>query len=288
MEIKVMFVSFISNIIITILKFIMGYISKSKTLIADSIHALSDLSTDIVGIVGIKASKKNPDKEHPFGHGKLEYVFSIFISLFIMFLGIKILVSSFTGSVTITNYYVLIVLIMTMILKYIVSSYLIKKGRELNSSILVASGTESKYDVLSTSLAFIFIGITYFSKYIPIFKYADVIGSIVISALTLKIGIELFIKNISSVIGQIDSDMEKQENITNIIDSYKEIIEIRRITILKYGSYSNAIIDLIVNGNIKMKEIGKVESSIKKEIKKENDEIKYIFINYKVKTSKKD
>ena len=77
---RIMIKSLLVNIALTFSKLIGGFIFKSKTLIADGVHSMSDMLTDIVGIIGGVFSEKHPDKEHPLGHGNLEYVTSIFIS----------------------------------------------------------------------------------------------------------------------------------------------------------------------------------------------------------------
>ena len=80
---KVLLVSSITNIFLSIIKIIFGFIGKCSSLIADGIHSLSDLSTDVIAIIGNKMSLKPADKEHPFGHGKTEYITSMIIGLII-------------------------------------------------------------------------------------------------------------------------------------------------------------------------------------------------------------
>src|SRR5574344_254794 len=161
---KCMVTSFVANVFLTIIKITFGLISKSKTLLADGIHCLSDLSTDIIAI--------------------------LFISVFIIVLSVKIFTNSFTHIQEIDNYFILFISIISIIVKYFVSGYLIKKGKEVNSNILLTSGTESRFDVLSSAIAFVFILLSLFARDFSYLKYADTIGSIVISILTFRIGIK--------------------------------------------------------------------------------------------------
>ena len=78
---KVMKVSFITNFLLSCLKCIVGFILKSSALVADGIHSFSDLVTDVVAIVGEKLANKPKDKEHPYGHGKAEYIFASLIGI---------------------------------------------------------------------------------------------------------------------------------------------------------------------------------------------------------------
>ena len=89
---KVMGVSIITNIFLSIVKIITGLIGKSSALIADGIHSFSDLSTDFIAIIGNYLSRKPADEKHPYGHGKIEYITSIIISLVILFLGGTIII----------------------------------------------------------------------------------------------------------------------------------------------------------------------------------------------------
>ena len=90
---NVLIKSFLVNLFLTILKFIGSVMSNSKTLLADSIHCMSDMSTDLISIIGTKISSKKPDLNHPYGHGKIEYLTSIIMSFFIISLGISILLN---------------------------------------------------------------------------------------------------------------------------------------------------------------------------------------------------
>lgn len=278
---KCMFVSFIANIFLTIIKITFGYISKSKTLIADGIHCLSDMSTDIIGIIGAKISNKKPDAEHPFGHGKAEYITSLFISLFIIFLAFKIFTNSFKPTQIIDTYYILIVAVISIVVKFYISGYLINTGKKINSNILITSGTESRFDVLSSFIAFIFILLSFFGKSIPILKYADTTGSIIISLLTLRIGIKLFIENFNSALGEVELDPEKLNEVSDIINEFKDIKNIKRITILKYGLYKIVTLDLEMNGRLSLNKIYKTECDIKTILRKVNKDYKYININIK-------
>ena len=85
---KVLYVSFFSNIFLSILKVVVGIIGKSSALISDGIHSFSDLITDVVAIFGNYLSLKPADDKHPYGHGKLEYITSFIIGIVIIIIGL--------------------------------------------------------------------------------------------------------------------------------------------------------------------------------------------------------
>lgn len=274
---KELLVSLITNLSLGIIKVVGGFFTNSKTLISDGMHCLSDMCTDIIGIIGTKLAKKKPDKEHPFGHGKIEYVASMLMSVFIVLLGFTCVVNSFKTSNNDTNAIALIILFFCILVKLILSSYLLQKGKKLNNSILITNGTESRYDAYSSMFALVFIALSLINPNNKIINY-DIIGSVIIGILTIKIGIQLFIRNIQSVIGQIDTDKERQEMLKNIILKTKKI-NIKRLTILKYGHYENVIIDLFVNPKMTIKKSYEIENEIKTELKKDK-RIKYVTISY--------
>jgi cation diffusion facilitator family transporter len=269
--------SFIINFFLAILKIITSILTNSKVLFADAIHGLSDMSTDVIGLIGSKLASKNPDESHPYGHGKIEYVTSMIISILIISLGIIIFKNSFGTKEIYYSLPTFIFIIMTIIIKYLLSAYLIKSGKRLNSNILIANGTESRFDSYSTSFAFLMLLISYFD--IPLLKYADMVGSIIISLFTIKVGLSLFLSNVRSVIGEIDLDPIKINIIKEIIFENKKVIDIKDITLLKFGSYINLIVEIVLNKNTKLKKINIIESLIKKNIKEKCESIKYITIS---------
>lgn len=281
MTFKILIKSLIINVFLAILKIIASVLTKSKTLLADALHGLSDIATDIVGLVGAKIAAKKPDKYHPYGHGKMEYVTSIFISIFIISLGILIFKNSFARTQIIYSRYIFLIIPITICLKSLVSFYLIDKGKKLKSNILISSGTESKYDVLNTVFAFFIVILSYFKKGVPYLKYADMIGSIFISLFTIKVGLKMFFENTRSVLGEIEINKEKEDMIKEVILKCDEIKKVGNITLLKYGSYINLTVEVTMNANIKLSDIYQTELKLKKQIKKEFKDIEYITINIK-------
>lgn len=278
---NVLIKSFLINLFLTILKFIGSVMSESKTLLADSIHCMSDMSTDLISIIGTKISSKKPDLNHPYGHGKIEYLTSIIMSFFIISLGISILLNSFNGETLVPNMYAIIVLLITIVLKYILSSYLFIKGKLLNSNIIKTNAIESRYDTYNSILALIFIIITIIGSDNNILKYFDKVGSVVMSLLTIKVGIEVLLKNTSSILGEVEEDKSILKNVENIIKS--KDYKVRRLSLLKYGSYYDATIDLLLDKNITLENLYIIEKKIKRDLKRSDMSIRYVTVNFKPK-----
>lgn len=277
---KVLIKSLLVNLVLSILKLIGSFIGGSITLLADAIHCMSDMFTDVISFIGSKLSNKKPDKEHPYGHGRIEYLTSIVMSIFIIILSISTLITSIKGERVNTNIYAVIILIVSIISKFILSDYLIKKSKELNSNIILLNGMETRYDTYSSMLALFFVLLSLISNK-GILRYADIIGGVIISLLTIKVGIKLLLSNISSIIGEVDYDKDKINLINSVILEQKEIKSIRRTTLLKMGTYYKVILDLNINGDIVLNEVYEIEKKIKIDLKKLDLNIRYVTVNFK-------
>lgn len=277
---KVLIKSLLVNLILSILKLIGSFIGGSITLLADAIHCMSDMFTDVISIIGSKLSNKKPDKEHPYGHGRIEYLTSIVMSIFIIILSISTLITSIKGEKFNTNIYAVIILIVSIISKFILSDYLIKKSKELNSNIILLNGMETRYDTYSSMLALLFVLLSLISNK-GILKYADIMGGVIISLLTIKVGIKLLLSNISSIIGEVDYNKDKINLINSVILEQKEIKSIRRTTLLKMGTYYKVILDLNINGDIVLNDMYEIEKKIKINLKKLDLNIRYVTVNFK-------
>ena len=275
---KVLLVSSITNIFLSIIKIIFGFIGKCSSLIADGIHSLSDLSTDVIAIIGNKMSLKPADKEHPFGHGKTEYITSMIIGLIIIILSLGIINSVFHKEITIPNILIIVVSIFTITSKFILASYISKKGKLYNNNILIASGKESKSDVYSSIFVLISILLMQFSNQINIFKYADIVGTIIIALFILHTGYRVLMDNISILLEEQVNDKDYIKKVRKIILSFDDIIAIKQLHILRYGPYYKLIATITMKDNILLSDAHNVIDELEGKLK-ENNEIKYVFIH---------
>ena len=275
---KVLLVSSITNIFLSIIKILFGFIGKCNALIADGIHSLSDLSTDFVAIFGNHLSLKPADKKHPFGHGKTEYITSVIIGIVIILLGLSLIYNIFNKEITIPNLLMILVSLFTIISKYILSSYIYKKGIEYSNNILIASGKESKADVYSSIFVLISIVLMQFSKELSILKYADMFSTVIIALFIIKTGFNILSDNIGILLEEQILDKEYIKEIKNIITSFNEIVEIKDLYILRYGPYYKLVSNVIMK-DLSLTDAHKIIDEIEKKLKEKDDKIKYVFIH---------
>ncbi|MGI6324483.1 MAG: cation diffusion facilitator family transporter [Bacilli bacterium] len=275
---KTLLISLIVNFILIVLKISIGLIGSSRALIADGLHSFTDLVTDLVGIIGHQISKRPADKEHPYGHGKIEYITAMLIGCVIFALGLVLLINLFYAKNSVPSDMALICIIVTIIIKYLLSLYIIKRGQKYDNSILIASGMESRADVLTSIVVlFSFIG-SKLVKYNQLFIYADKIGGIIISILIIRIALIIIKKNIFIL---LDEQVDDQfiEKIKKLIRKCKQVKNINQIDIIKSGHYYKAIIQISVDGNLSLSDSHKIAHQVEKNILTKEKKIKYITIH---------
>lgn len=246
---KVMITSIVTNTFLSIIKVIFGYIGKSGALIADGIHSLSDLATDFFAIIGNLFSRKPADEKHPYGHGKLEYLTSIGIGCVILIVGFLIIYKAMNEEVVIPSLLVALISFITIICKYVLAEFILRKGKEYQNSILIASGKESKTDVISSIVVLVSSIIIQFSDKVSILKYSDIVASILVGIFIIKVGFGVLKENISAILGEQETNDEIIEEIRTLLLSQPDILSVDDLVMLKYGSYHKLIAEVGMDEN---------------------------------------
>ena len=193
-------VSIIINVCLFGLKYWAGIVSGSIALIADAWHTLSDSISSVIVIVGVKLSAKKADKEHPFGHGRWEYIASIFIGVLLGIIAydflkesiaqIKIKESANFGTVAV------VVTIISIVLKESLAQYAFFLARKTNNSSVKADGWHHRTDALSSVV--ILIGIAFKDK----FWWIDSVLGIIVSIMLFYAAYEILKESIDKIIGE--------------------------------------------------------------------------------------
>ena len=223
----------ISNFILFLIKVIIGIISLSISIIADAINNLSDMGSSLLTLVGFKISGKPADKDHPFGHQRIEYVIGLIISMIIVFIGFKLFTSSIDKIMnpeeSKISLVTLIILLVAIFLKFIQGVFYNNVAKKINSIALKASSKDSFNDVLSTSFVLIGALLSY------IFEYNfDGIFGIVVSGLIIFTGIKLIKEGIDPLIGE-KPDKELMNKVVNKVLSYDGVLGIHDLISHMYG-----------------------------------------------------
>lgn len=183
-------ISMIFNLILLVIKFLIGIIFNSQGLIADAINSFGDVFSSIVTYVGGKISEKPADEDHEFGHGKAEFVASFLIGIFMIMVSFETLYKSVMSIIKKTSFtfsYLLIAVpLITIITKIALYVYCSKKAKKYNSLLILSNAKDHRNDVLLSSSVLIGIVCGYYGMY-----YVDAIVGIVISLVIIITGVKI-------------------------------------------------------------------------------------------------
>lgn len=235
----------ICNVFLFVVKLTIGLIVNAFSIVSDAFNNLTDSLSSIIGIISAKFSNKKPDKDHPFGHGRFEYVSTLIVSFIIMLVGFELAMTSITnfidlikGNETIITvdlkFYISIsILAVSLLVKLWMFSYNKYLGKKIDSGILLANSADSISDVCTSTallIALIFGGI-FFNKY---YGYIDSSLSLIVSAIIIINGFKIFISTIGVLIGK-PASKDEYESLEKLITSSDKILGVHDLIIHDYG-----------------------------------------------------
>lgn len=223
----------IFNVILFGIKLLAGILSGSVAIIADAINNLSDASSSIISFVGFKMASKPADADHPYGHGRFEYISALIVACFVLAIGLEILKSSIDKIIHPTpvnaSLVSIIILIVSILIKLYMMYFNTSIGKLIKSKTLIATAQDSRNDVISTAAVLISIIITKFFE-INIDGYMGLLVAIFI----LVSGLGLVKDTLNPILGQPPEE-ETVKAISDLIESYEYVIGIHDLIIHDYG-----------------------------------------------------
>ena len=284
--IKTSIISIISNIVLAGFKAFVGFLANSIAIISDAINNLSDALSSIITIVGTKLAGKAPDKEHPYGHGRIEYMTSFIVSAIVLYAGITALIESVKKIIHPEeldySIFTLIVIIASIFVKFALGIYVKKKGKDVNSDSLVASGSDAFNDAI-LSISVLASAIVYMIFDVSLEAYVGVLVSLFI----IKAGFELIRESVDNILGvRVESNLAR--SIKNEIIKEKEIQGAYDLILNDYGpdKYLGSV-HIEVADTLTVAEIDKISRKITKIIMKKYGVILHTIGVYSVNTKDK-
>lgn len=229
-------VGIITNLILAALKLVAGILSFSIAIIADALNNFSDAGSSIISFVSFKIAAKPADKEHPFGHARIEYVSSMIVSFLILLVGFELMTSSISGlfdgegsnlEVTFITY---IILSVSILLKLWLGLFYRKIAKKIDSSVVAAAAADSFSDCASTSavlISSIIIGITGW-------WFIDSIVGLAVAVMIIIAGIKILNETKNSLLGEAPIK-EVVESIKSTVEKYPEVVGIHDMLVHNYG-----------------------------------------------------
>jgi cation diffusion facilitator family transporter len=266
------------NVILTILNFVVGIISGSTALVAQAADNAGDLLSNLIGLWAFRIGLKPADAEHPYGHGRIEPLVGLLISIILFFIAYQIFQEAYAkflmiGSLAAPSWIAAGMAIVAFFMNYFVMKYLFKTGKEINSQILMATGNQKKMDVF-TSVA-IFFGIVGSQLGYPIL---DPILAVVIGCLVIKTAFDVARENIDNLMGKVPSK-KLINDIKSVAVSVDGVYDAHDIKVNNIGPYASAEFHVKVKSDLPLKEAHKIAHNVEKTIIKKIDIINTVTVH---------
>jgi len=226
-------VGIICNLILSIMKLIIGTVTNSVSITADATNNISDAGSSIVTLVGFRLSGKPADKDHPYGHARIEYISSLIISFIILLIGCSIFKESvikiFKPEESLFNIATVIILVASILVKLWLSVFNTYLGKQIDSKVLEATAIDSRNDVITTTAVLIASVISHFTGF-----NLDGYMGVIVSIFILISGINLVKETLNPLLGQPPTK-EMFESIEKKILSYDNVLGVHDLMVHSYG-----------------------------------------------------
>ena len=226
-------IGIVTNLLLGGLKAVLGIFSGSIALVSDALNNITDSSSSLITIIGTKLAGKAPDRQHPFGHGRTEYLTSLLIGGIVFLTGCQSLISSikaiFNREEMNTRIVTVIIIIATIVAKIVLGTFTENSGKKYNSAALIASGADAKNDAVVSVVTLISTLIYVFSKI-----SVDGIAGVIISIFILKTAYEVLSETVKKILGErVDGDMVR--GIKEIVRNTEGVINCFDLILNDYG-----------------------------------------------------
>ena len=261
----------IGNIFLLIIKGIIGIITKSQAMIADSLNSAGDIFSSLMTYIGNKIASQPKDEDHNLGHGKAEYIYSLLISIVMILTSIIIIKDGALSLIQNKKYaysnWLIIVCIITIIIKLSLYIYTYKIGKKYNNLLIKANSKDHINDCILTTCNLISCVLAKQN----IFIFDGIVG-IIIGLWILVTGIKIYKESYDVLMDKAISNETKQE-VYKIIKQHKEIKRIQHFNSTPIGYMYQISVTIYVDGNLTTFESHEIADNLEKEITKNIDEI---------------
>ncbi len=226
------------NVLLSAFKFLAGSLVGSVAIRADAVNNLSDAGSSLVSLVSFKLSAKPADRDHPFGHARIEYVASMIVSFLILHVGVDLVKSSIGKLIApeapVFRIVTVVILAVSIIVKLWMALFNARLGKTIDSNVLRATAADSLSDAIATSAVLI---ATLVAPILPagFSPYIDPIMGLIVSVLIFVAGIRILNETKNSILGEAPS-AETVETIERVVAEYPDAIGIHDLVVHNYGA----------------------------------------------------
>jgi cation diffusion facilitator family transporter len=262
---RVAVIGIAANLILLVLKLIVGFLSRSQAMIADGFNSAGDVFASVVTLAGNKIASQPEDHDHPYGHGKAEYIFSMIISFSLFLVAYKIFTSSLDSILNhkqfIFSFYLVAVALITIVTKLSLYIYSHNIGKKTYNLMVLANSEDHRNDVFVTSSTLLGIIFGYFGIY-----WIDGVVGIGISLWIAFSGFRIFL-SCYRVLMDTDIDKVLKADVIKAIESIEGVDHVDRVTAKPVGVSFIIIVKLSVSGNKTVLEGHNIAAEVKEKLK---------------------
>ena len=277
---RVSFITIVGNVILALFKFFAGVWAHSSAMISDAIHSASDVFSTVIVMIGIRVSAKEPDKEHPYGHERMECVAAIILAMVLVITGLGIgaeaLKTIFGGGYSelkVPGIFALIAAVSSIVSKEAMYWYTRYYAKRIDSGALMADAWHHRSDALSSVGALIGIGGAMLG-----FPVMDAVASLVIFVFIAKAAYDIFKDAMDKMVDHsCDEETEKQ-----IYDCVMRNEEVRGIDMLHTRVFGNKIyvdVEILVDGSYTLKKAHAIAEEVHDDIEQNFPKVKHVMIH---------
>lgn len=276
-------ISLISNIVLTILKIIVGTVFHSPVLLADGYHNAGDVVASAAALTSMRISQRPADEDHPYGHGKAEVISSAIVAIILGAAAIYIAyesISAFFAEPEKASIIALITAIISLVAKQILYIYTIRIGKKINSKGLIATAYDHLADVYASLAAVVGIGLALVGDRFDILllSYGDPIAGIIVTVLVFKLAFEMGREAMDTLMEK-SVEPERLDAFTELILSVPEVKRIDRLRAREHGHYVLVDLRIAVDGLLTIQEGHDIIRTIKQTIMAEHEDVDEVLVH---------
>ena len=267
------------NALLILLKFLAGIFGDSQALIADAVHSVSDLFTDAVVLLGIKIGRKPPDKEHHFGHARIETLASAVVGLALIgtavYLGIEAALNIHRHTESHPTAIALIGAGVSIALKEALYRYTVLIGRRIKSQLIVANAWHHRSDALSSVAVLLGVAGTLIN---PAWHILDACAALIVSFFIVKVGLDILRKTLREFTDTAPRP-EIIEKLMQLSRTVEGVLDAHDLRVRTSGGFYQAEIHIVVDGQLTVVEGHRIAKTVERCLAAEIDELDRVIVH---------
>lgn len=275
--------SMLVNVLLTLLKAVVGVLAHSDALLADAAHSFADVVGSVAVIVGLRVARRPADQDHPYGHGKAEVIAASLVAILLILAGLDVVYASihaFFGAMKAPDVIALYTALLSIVVKEVLYRYQIHIGRRSHSPALIAGAADHRSDVYASIAAAIGIGISELGwiMHKTVLLYADPAAGLIVAVVVVWVGYRLAKESFTSLMDQVLD----QETTRQIAERVSSVVGVRRVDDLRIrsnGSYWVVDVKVSVNPDITVAEGHTIGKAVKLGLTQEFTQVYDVFVH---------